>query len=60
MSDEPTILLLQDFIEQKERKEKELEFYKAELEKLNKKMWFVQKEIQLTNKIIQIIENEWT
>jgi|11_taG_2_1085331.scaffolds.fasta_scaffold01620_13 hypothetical protein len=58
MSDEPTILLLQDFIEQKERKEKELEFYKAELEKLNKKMWFVQKEIQLTNKIIQIIENE--
>jgi hypothetical protein len=58
MSDEPTILLLQDFIEQKERKEKELEFYRAELEKLNKKMWFVQKEIQLTNKIIQIIENE--
>jgi hypothetical protein len=58
MSDEPTILLLQDFIEQKERKEKELEFYKAELWKLNKKMWFVQKEIQLTNKIIQIIENE--
>jgi len=58
MSDEPTILLLQDFIEQKERKEKELEFYKAELKKLNKKMWFVQKEIQLTNKIIQIIENE--
>jgi len=58
MSDEPKILLLQDFVEQKERKEKELEFYKAELDKLNKKMWFLQKEIQLTNKIIEIIEQE--
>lgn len=58
MSDEPTILLLKDFIEQKERKEKELEFYRAELDKLNKKMWFVQKEIELTNQIIDIIENE--
>lgn len=58
MSDEPTILLLKDFIEQKERKEKELEFYRAELDKLNTKMWFVQKEIELTNRIISIIENE--
>lgn len=58
MRDEGTILLLKDFIDQKERKEKELEFYKAELESLNKKMWFLQQEIQLTNKIIEIIENE--
>tara|TARA_X000000950_G_C13832448_1_gene626796 strand:+ start:144 stop:320 length:177 start_codon:yes stop_codon:yes gene_type:complete len=58
MSEKPRILLLKDFVEQKERKEKELEFYRTELDKLNKKMWFVQKEIELTNKIIDIIENE--
>lgn len=52
------IILIQDLIDSKLRKEQELEFYQEELEKLMLKMSFVQQEIDLTNKIIDIIENE--
>ena len=52
------IILLSDYIEQKVRKEKELEYYTKELEELQKKMWFIRKEIQLTNFIIEIVEQE--
>ena len=52
------IILLSDYIEQKVRKEKELEYYAKELEELQKKMWFIRKEIQLTNLIIEIVEQE--
>ena len=52
------IVLLTDFIEQKVRKEKELEYYTKQLEELQKKMFFLRKEIQLTNYIIEIVENE--
>ena len=52
------IILLTDFIEQKIRKEKELEYYTKELEELEKKMWFIRKDIQLTNLIIEIVEQE--
>ena len=58
MVDEKKIVLLTDFIEQKVRKEKELEFYTSQLEELQKKMFFLRKEIQLTNYIIEIVENE--
>ena len=52
------IILLSDYIEQKVRKEQELEYYAKELEELQKKMWFIRKEIQLTNLIIEIVEQE--
>ena len=52
------IILLSDYIDQKVRKEKELEYYTKELEELQKKMWFIRKEIQLTNLIIEIVEQE--
>ena len=52
------IILLSDYIDQKVRKEKELEYYTKELEELQKKMWFIRKEIQLTNFIIEIVEQE--
>ena len=58
MVDERKIVLLTDFIEQKVRKEKELEFYTKQLEELERKMFFLRKEIQLTNYIIEIVENE--
>ena len=58
MVDEKKIVLLTDFIEQKVRKEKELEYYTSQLEELQKKMFFLRKEIQLTNYIIEIVENE--
>lgn len=52
------ILLLSDIIEQKLRKEKELDYYQQQLEELEKKMWFLRKEIDLTNLIISVIETE--
>ena len=52
------IILIQDLIDSKLRKEQELEFYQKELDKLKLKMWSVQKEISLTNTIIDIIETE--
>ena len=58
MTNERKIILLTDIIEQKVRKEKELEFYQKEMEKLQQKMFFVRKEIDLTQIIINIIEEE--
>ena len=52
------ILLISDIIEQKIRKEKELEYYQQQLDELNRKMWFIKKEIELTNLILSVIENE--
>lgn len=58
MSESFKIILLEDVIEQKLRKEKELEFYELELIKLQEKLSFIRKEIELTNTIIEIIEKE--
>ena len=52
------ILLLTDIIEQKVRKEKELEYYQAELDKLQQKMWWIRKEIDVTNLCIEVIQTE--
>jgi hypothetical protein len=52
------LILLTDIIETKLRKEKELEFYKKELEKLRQKMFFLSKDIEITNICIRIIEQE--
>ena len=58
MESERKIVLLSDFIEQKVRKEKELEYYTQQLEELQKKLFFLNKEIQLTNLIIDITDKE--
>ena len=52
------LILLTDVLETKIRKEKELEFYQTELEKLQQKMFFIRKDIEITNLCIQIIEQE--
>lgn len=52
------IILLTDVIEQKVRKEKELEYYQKQMEELQRKMFFVKKEIDVTSIIIDIIEQE--
>jgi hypothetical protein len=52
------LILISDIIEQKVRKEKELQYYQEELEKLKQKMWFIQKDIDVTNIIINMIETE--
>ena len=58
MTHEKKIILLEDFIEQKVRKEQELEFYEKELAKLQEKMFWVKREIDLTNTIIRVIKDE--
>lgn len=55
---ERKIILLSEVIETKLRKEKELEYYQEELEKLMSKMSFLRRDIDLTNIIIKIIEEE--
>jgi hypothetical protein len=52
------IIILSDIYKLREEKEKELQFYKSKLEELEKKLFFVQKEVQLTNFIIDLIEKE--
>jgi len=52
------LILLTDILETKLRKEKELEFYQKELKKLQQKMFFIQKDIDITNLCIEIIEQE--
>ena len=52
------IIIIQDLLDTKARKEKELIFYQEELRKLQEKMHYVQLEIQLTTDIIMMIENE--
>ena len=58
MSEKGKIFLITDIIEQKVRKERELEFYEQELEKLKEKMFWVKREIDLTNTIIRVIQEE--
>ena len=50
--------MLTDVLEQKLRKERELDFYQKELEKLQEKMYWLKREIDLNNTIIDIIKNE--
>ena len=58
MSDEQKLILITDFIEQKLRKEKELEFYLRELEDLQRKIGYLSSEVTLTNTIINMIKHE--
>ena len=53
-----TIIRLTDIYETRDRKEKELAYYKEQLEILRQKMFFIQKDIEITNLCIQMIENE--
>ena len=50
--------MLADVIENKLRKEQELEFYQKELEKLQEKMFWIKRDIEVNNIIIDMIKNE--
>lgn len=52
------IIIIQDLLDTKARKEKELLYYQDELKKLQEKMHYVQLEIKLTSDIIMMIEQE--
>ena len=53
-----SIILLSDIYKFREEKEKELKFYKTRLEELERKLFFIRKEVELTNFIIDLIEKE--
>lgn len=52
------IILLADVYKKREQKHKELVFYTEKLEELQHKLFFINKEIQITNFIIDMIEKE--
>jgi len=55
---ENKIIFLSELIESKVRKEKELEYYQNQLEELQRKMFFLKKEVDLTKLIIDIVQEE--
>ena len=55
-----SIIIITDVLEMRKRKEEELAYYQEQLEILVDKMKWVQKEIDVTNHIINLIENEKT
>ena len=54
------IISITDIIEQKVRKQKELEFYDIQLEDLKRKKFWIEKEIQMAEFIIQEVNQEIT
>lgn len=52
------IILLTDLKDLRKQKEQELKFYTEKLDALNRKLFFIRKEIELTNFIIGLIEKE--
>jgi hypothetical protein len=52
------LIRLSDVIDSKVQKEKELEFYQRELQKLNQKMAILREEIIVTNIIIDLVRSE--
>ena len=58
MSEDKKIILIADLIASNNRKKEELDYYNNQLKELERKMAFVQQEIDLTNRIIEVIEQE--
>ena len=54
------IISITDIIENKVRKQKELEFYNQQLDDLNRKKFWIEKEIQMAEFIIQAAQSEIT
>lgn len=52
------IILLTDLIDQRLRKQQEIEFYEKQLQEIENKLFFLRKEKQLTEYILDLIEKE--
>ena len=52
------IILLSEVLESKIRKEQELEYYQAELVRIQERIGYLSKELDLTKLIIDMIEHE--
>jgi len=59
MEHEPgKLILISDIIETRLRKEKELEYYQKQIEKIQQRMFFLRKDLEITNLIIDMIQQE--
>ena len=58
MNESAKLIRLQDIIESKVQKEKELEYYRKKLEEIEGKMYWLNRDLEVTNIIIDMIETE--
>ena len=58
MTKESKIIFLSDLIDQRLRKEQEIEYYEEQLVEINRKLGYLYKERDLTKTIINLIESE--
>ena len=58
MSDEHKLILLEDFLEQRLRKEQEISYYEEQMKEIEKKLFFLRKERELTATIIDMLTRE--
>lgn len=58
MENDRKIIFITDLIDQRIRKEQEIEYYEEQLKEIEKKLFFLRKEHDLTKLIITIIEGE--
>ena len=54
----PRLILLSEFLDQNKRKEDEIAFYEKELKKIEEKLYWLRREKDLTETIINIITQE--
>jgi len=54
----PRLILLSEFLDQNKRKEDEILFYEKELKKIEEKLYWLRREKDLTETIINIISQE--
>ena len=52
------LILLEDFLEQRLRKEQEISYYEKQLQEIEKKLFFLRKERELTATIIDMLTRE--
>ena len=55
---EKSIIFITDLIESKLRKEREIEYYEEKLKEIEKNLFFLKKEQNVTETILDIIQNE--
>ena len=54
----PRLILLSEFLDQNKRKEDDIAFYEKELKKIEEKLYWLRREKDLTETIINIISQE--
>ena len=56
--DEPKLILLEEFLEQRLRKEQEISYYEKQMQEIERKLFFLRKERELTATIIDMLTKE--